>query len=275
MIFDLFQREPLLDDTTRDWIHAVFAWALRHQGRDIFFAGTQVVLPTPEFFPGRADSVHGMAQLVFDEVRAHAGLSHWPCRLLEPGALTSQPYPGQDPVAPVRAIPGSRMPGAQGTGPTLFHYAPELVPNPEALIANFAREFAHHVAAGAPEPPPAGAENWGHVTELVGVFMGFGVMFANTAFNIRVNSCGACQGPAAERPGFLSRADLSYALALFCRLKDIPAARVRPHLKTALRPFFRRALRDIDRSPQVLAGIRGDVPALADPSLRGRQPKPL
>ena len=275
MIFDLFQREPLLDDTTRDWIHEVFAWAMRHQGREIFFGGTPLVLPTPDFFPGRADNAHGMAKLIFDSVRGHAGLSHWPCRLLEPGALAAQPYPGHPQASPVRAMPGSQAPSVPDTGTTQFHYAPELVPNPEALIANFAREFAHHVAAGAPEPPPAGAENWGHVTELVGVFMGFGVMFANTAFNIRVNSCGACQGPAAERPGFLSRADLSYALALFCRLKDIPAGRVRPHLKTALRPFFRRALRDINRSPDILARIRGDVPALPDPALPGEYSKPF
>jgi hypothetical protein len=275
MILDLFRRAPLLDDTTRAWIHEVFAWALRHQGREVFFGGTELVLPTPEFFPGRADSVHGMAQLVFDSVRGHAGLGHWPCRLLEPGALAPQPYPAPPLARPVRALQGSAAPVVQDAAPALFSYAPELVRNPEALIANFAREFAHHLAAAAPEPPPAGAENWGHVTELVGVFMGFGIMFANTAFTVRVNSCGSCQGPAAERPGFLSRADISYALALFCRLKDIPAARVRPHLKSALRPFFRRALADIGRSPEVLARLRGDVPALADPALPGAYTKPF
>lgn len=274
MIFDLFQREPLLDDTTRDWIHAIFAWAMRHQGREIFFGGTQLVLPTPEFFPGRADSVHGMAQLVFESVRGHAGLDHWPCRLQEPGAWVPQAYPPQAPAVPIRTRHGSTMPVAQGSA-ALFRYTPELVANPEALIADFAREFAHHLVAAASEPPPAGEENWGHVTELVGVFMGFGVMFANTAFNVRVNSCGSCQGPAAERPGFLSRADLSYALALFCRLKEIPASQARSHLKSDLRPLLRRALRDIDRNPTVLATVRGDVPPLADPALPGRYSKPF
>jgi hypothetical protein len=274
MIFDLFQREPLLDDTTRDWIHEIFAWTMRHQGREIFFGGTRLVLPTPEFFPGRADSVHGMAQLVFDAVRGHAGLDHWPCRLQEPGAWVPQAYPPQALAVPIRAPHGSAVPVAQGSA-ALFSYTPELVANPEALIANFAREFAHHLAAAAPEPPPAGEENWGHVTELVGAFMGFGIMFANTAFNVRVNSCGSCQGPAAERPGFLSRADLSYALALFCRLKDIPPSQARPHLKSVLRPFFRRALRDIDRNPGVLAKLRGDVPPLADPALPGGYSKPF
>ncbi len=274
MIFDLFQREPLLDDTTRDWIHEVFAWAMRHQGREIFFGGTRLVLPTPEFFPGRADSVHGMAQLVFDSVRHHAGLDHWPCRLQDPEAWVPQAYPPPALAVPLRAPQGSSMPVAQGSA-ALFGYAPELVPNPEALIANFAREFAHYLAAAAPERPPAGEENWGHVTELVGVFMGFGIMLANTSFNVRVNSCGSCQGPAADRPGFLSRADLSYALALFCRLKDTPASQARPHLKSGLRPFFRRALRDIDRNPGVLATVRGDVPPLADPALPGGYSKPF
>jgi hypothetical protein len=274
MIFDLFQREPLLDDTTRDWIHAIFAWAMRHQGREIFFGGTQLVLPTPEFFPGRADSVHGMAQLVFESVRGHAGLDHWPCRLQEPGAWVPQAYPPQALAVPIRTRHDSTMPVAQGSA-ALFRFTPELVANPEALIADFAREFAHHLVAAASEPPPAGEENWGHVTELVGVFMGFGIMFANTAFTVRVNSCGSCQGPAAERPGFLSRADLSYALALFCRLKEIPASQARSHLKSDLRPLLRRALRDIDRNPTVLAMVRGDVPPLADPALPGRYSKPF
>ena len=274
MIFDLLQREPLLDETTRDWIHEVFAWAMRHQGQQIFFGGTRLVLPTPEFFPGRADSVHGMAQLVFDSVRRHAGLDHWPCRLQEPGALAPQAYPPRALAVPTRIPHGSAMPVATGSA-ALFSYAPELVPNPEALIANFAREFAHYLAAAAPERPPAGEENWGHVTELVGVFMGFGIVLANTAFNVRVNSCGSCQGPAAERPGFLSRADLSYALALFCRLKDIAPNQARPHLKSGLRPFFRRALRDIERNPDVLTKLRGEVPPFADPSLPGGYSKPF
>jgi hypothetical protein len=275
MILGLFQREPLLDDMTADWIHAVFAWALRDQGREIFFGSTQLVLPTPEFFPGRADSLHGMAQLVFESVRRHAGLSHWPCRLLAPGELAPQSYPPQAPPAPVRVAGDALVPTATGAAPAQFHYVPELVANPEALIANYAQEFAHHLAAAAPEPPPAGQDNWGHVTELLAVFLGFGIMLANTAFNVRVNSCGSCQGPAAERPGFLGRAEMTYALALFCRLKEIPPRRAKAHLARALRPYFRHALQDIDRRPDELARLRGDVPALPDPFLPGGFSKPF
>jgi len=275
MMFSLFQREPLLDDTTADWIHAVFAWALREQGREIFFGGTELVLPTPEFFPGRADNLHAMAHLVFESVRRHAGLSHWPARLLAPGQLAPQAYPPLAPAKPVRANAGTAVPAGTSGAPAQFRYAPELVGNPEALIANYAQEFAHHLAANATEPPPAGEDNWGHVTELLGVFMGFGIMLANTAFNVRVNSCGSCQGPAAERPGFLGRAEIAYALALFCKLKEIPARQAKAHLSKALRPYFRHALQDLDRKPDLLARLRGDVPALPDPSLSGGFSKPF
>jgi hypothetical protein len=246
MILGLFQREPLLDDTTADWIHAVFAWALREQGREIFFDGTDLVLPTPEFFPGRADNPHAMAQMIFESVRRHAGLNHWPCRLLAPGEFAPQNDPPQAPPPAERSIGDTGMPAAPGGPPALFRYVPELVGNPEALIASYAQEFGHHLAASASQPAPAGEENWGHVTELLGVFMGFGIMLANTAFNVRVNSCGSCQGPAAERPGFLGRAEIAYALALFCRLKDIPARRAKTHLSSALRPYFRRALQNLE-----------------------------
>ena len=275
MMFGLFQREPLLDDITRDWIHEVFAWALRHQGREVFFGDTVLVLPTPEHFPGRADNAHAMAQLIFESVRTQAGLGQWPCRLLEPGALAPQARPSRAVTPPVRGARVAVGVPAPMTDPVLFTYAPGLVGNPEALIGYFAQEFGHHVAATAQEPPPAGEENQGHVTELLGVFMGFGIMLANTAFNVRVNSCGACQGPAAERPGYLSRADLSYALALFCRLKEIPPGRVRPHLKSDLRPLFRRALADIDRSPEELARLRGTPPEPAKASLAGSFSRPF
>ncbi|AGA34833.1 hypothetical protein TVNIR_3196 [Thioalkalivibrio nitratireducens DSM 14787] len=263
MFLNLFRRDPLLDETTRQWIHEVFAWALRHQGPGVFFRKTDLVLPTPEYFPGRASSVHGMAQLMFESVRRHAGLDHWPCHLLEPGALTAQPYPRHAPGPAYRARkePAQATDGAVSTA--LFSYSPELVGNPEALIATFARDFAQHVAASAPEAPPGGRENWPHVTELVSVFMGFGLMLANTAFSVRVNRCGSCQGPAAERSGYLSRADLTYALALFCRLKDIPAGQARRHLKAALRPVFRRALAQIDRHPQDLETLKATAPAVA------------
>lgn len=275
MIFDFFQRKPLLEETTRQWLHAVFAWALRHQGEEIFFSATDLVLPTPEHFPGRATSVHEMAQLMFESVREHAGLRHWPCQLVERGALAPQPYPPQPVAPPVRQPhrPGAAL-TATGT-PALFTYPPELVNNPEALIASFAQAFAHHLAATAPEAPPGGQENWGHVTELVGVFMGFGLMFVNTAFTVRVNACGACQGPAAEREGFLSQADLTYALALFCRLKKIPPAQARRHLKSTLRPFFRRALREIDRHPEDLARVSGAATTAADPAPFGGFTQPF
>lgn len=275
MIFGLFQREPLLDATTADWIHAVFAWALREQGGEIFFGGTQLILPTPEFFPGRADSPHAMAQLVFEAVRRHAGLDHWPSQLLAPGQLAPQAYPPQAAPKPLRAVTGAVAPAATGGASAQFRYAPELVGNPEALIATYAQEFAHHLAAAATEPPPAAQDNWGHVTELLGVFMGFGIMLANTAFNVRVNSCGSCQGPAAERAGFLGRAEIAYALALFCRLKEIPERRAKAHLNKAIRPYFRQSLQDIDRNPALLSRLRGDAPALPDPSLSGGFSKPF
>jgi hypothetical protein len=275
MILGLFQREPLLDDTTADWIHAVFAWALREQGREIFFGGTDLVLPTPEFFPGRADNPHAMAQMIFESVRRHAGLNHWPCRLLAPGEFAPQNYPPQALPPPKRSMGDTEIPAAPGGTRALFHYVPEMVGNPEALIASYAQEFGHHLATSASQLAPAGEENWGHVTELLGVFMGFGIMLANTAFNVQVNSCGSCQGPATERPGFLGRAEIAYALALFCRLKGIPARRAKTHLSSALRPYFRRALRDIDRKTDVLSRLKGDVPALANPSLSGSFSKPF
>ena len=124
-------------------------------------------------------------------------------------------------------------------------YQPELLRNPQALIANYAQLLAHYLGSTAQQPPPGGTDNWPHVTELLGVYLGFGLMFANTAYNVRVSSCGSCQGPTAERVNYLSQYDISYALAIFSVLKDIPNKHVTAYLKKTLHPFYKKAVKDV------------------------------
>jgi hypothetical protein len=136
-------------------------------------------------------------------------------------------------------------------------YDPRLLNNPEAMIAGFAQLLAHHLGLRAGVEPPGGMQNWPHVTEVIGVFLGFGLLFANTAYHAPRRSCGSsCGTPTAEREAYLSQYDISYALALFCELKDIPNSAVLPQLKRSLRGFFKQCRRDIAGRSEALQRLR-------------------
>lgn len=239
----IFQRAPALDPESRAWIHAVTDWAEDEPHLEPMLRKAHLVLPTAEHFPGQADNRQAMAQLVFSRVLEHAGLADSPFRLAHPGNLMDAPVPWET-MDTARASQAGAAPASGGVG---IPYDPELVAHSQALIAHFAREIAMRLIATARQAPPALDGNEAHVAELLATRMGFGVMLANTAFQVRVNQCGACKGPAAERDTALSRDDLAYALGLFCRRQGIPPGRARAHLNAPLRPALRHALRDLDR----------------------------
>lgn len=255
-MFGLLRSKPLLDDDSVWWTFRVYDWGLRNLGSDVFYRETRLVLPTPQDFPGRADSLQGMAELIFQRVVAHAGMEHWPLRLAPPG------LPASGSVADV-TIPGAlrgreasvRKPDVPADWLSVG-YMPGLVNDPQALIATFAHQLAQLLASQVGEEPPGGPENWPHFTELLGVFSGFGLMFANSAFKVPRGGCGACAADNVSRTGYLSQYHLTYALALFAILKEIPNREVLAHLKSPLRPFFKKAVKDIKDRADALEALQ-------------------
>ena len=269
MFHKLFAPKPPLDEPSIEWIFQVFDWALRWFDAAFFRDQTRLVAPTNEWFPGRATSVHGMAELIFRSTAGYAGMGHWPLRLLPPGAgiplappLQALPHPlrGPAPAEPGTTPAGLRTDFAFGAWLPVA-YDPALVNNPEALIAGLAQTLAHHLGGAAGEPPPGGGENWPQATEIIAVFLGFGVLFANTAFQFQSRSCGSCGGPSPQRQAFLSQFDITYALALFCALKDIPLREAQRHLKSALRPHLKSCLADVTRRETRLQALRARLAA--------------
>jgi len=241
MMFGLLDRRPLLDDTYADWMFEVFGWALRNFDPVMFRDETVLVTPSNEHFPGRANSTEEMANLIFGRVVGFAGMQHWPVRLLPPGSCVLEPESEIRVVGNVRGSRAAR--DAVPTGSLPISYDPGYINNPEAMIAVFAHTLAHYLATTATEPPPGGAENWPHVTEILAVFLGFGLMFANTALVFPRGGC--CGGPTVQRSAAISQHDITYALAIFSTLKKLPPKSVTPHLKKSLRGHFKQASREI------------------------------
>ncbi len=250
MIAHFFAHKPPLDAESTQWIFDIYTWAMRNLDPRVVQGQRMLVTPTNEHFPGREDSLHAMAGLIFAKVVEYAGMDHWPLRLSDPG----EP----------QAMTGLRISGLPETGagapstPMALEYDPQLVGNPEGLIAHFAQGLAHHLALQSAEPPPGGMQNWPHLTEILTVFMGFGLMTVNSAFNYRPQTCGGggCSSRGAERQGFLSQYDLTYALALFCTLRAIPRRDVLCHLKSSLRGFFKQSMKDVSMRESELTALR-------------------
>lgn len=242
MMFGLLDRGPLLDESYAEWMLDVFAWALRNFDAAMFHDETVLVTPSNEHFPGRANSPDEMASLIFDRVVSYAGMAHWPLKLLPPDSCVLEP------TAEVRVVAGARgsraVAAAASPASLTISYDASHLNNPEAMIAVFAHTLAHYLGTSAKEPPPGGVENWPQVTEILAVFLGFGLMFANTALVLPQGGC--CGGPVVRRQAFVSQHDITYALAIFAALKRLPAKHVQSHLKKSLRGHFKRALREIE-----------------------------
>ena len=256
MFSALLKPKPLLDEASILWLFDTFDWAARRLDGGSFRARTLLVLPTNDFFPGRVNQARAMAQLIFERVVRYAAMDHWPLSLTEFGTC-AVPLPGQP--GPRHLIIKGPPRGAASSvsmdgAPHAVAYDPELIGNPEALIANLALSLAGLLAEAGGEPPPGGVENQAFAAEVLAVFMGFGLMMANSAKTIQVRSCGSCGGAQANRKGVLSQYDITYALALFCTLKDIAPKLPLGHLNKHLRPYFKGAMKDLQtRSGEVQA----------------------
>jgi hypothetical protein len=251
-MLNLFSRQAqLLDEDVIEWIFDCYAWALEQFDRNTFLNETILVIPDNAHFPGREQSIEGMANLIFDQVKKYAGVSHWPTRLVNQNEANRQVPIGlsAEISGALRGNGGAiEVPHAgASTNQLQFFYDPQQINDPEGLIAHFAHGLSYQLASSAKIPPPGGVENMPVAGELTGVFLGFGLMFANTATVVRGGGCGGCSGGGPSRQAFLNEEEATYALALFCVLKEIESKKAARHLKKHLRRFFSLALKDCER----------------------------
>lgn len=254
-MFGLFKNRALLEESSSQWLFDAFAWSLENFDANLFYNHSVLVLPTNQFFPGRVDSVHGMANLIFDQVKRYAGISHWPTRVSDQSSCSLLNAPHVEIKGTLRDPGGVADASINDEHRLLIPYNPQQINNPEGMIATFSHTLAHYMGQMAKTPPPGGIEHWPHVTELLAVYLGFGLMFANSAFTFR-GGCGSCYNPNANRNAYLSEQETTYALAIFAVLKDIPNSSVTVHLKSHLRGFYKKAVNEIKQRADDLARLR-------------------
>ncbi len=256
MLFSLFKSKPLLDEPTVHWLFDCYEWALRQFDARIFREESVLVLPNDRFFPGRVNSIEEMAELIFGKVKEYAGVSHWPTRLVDGRQCAIETSAQVVIVGPLRSRHGTMPATVEESHRLQIAYDPALVNNPEAMIAGLSHQVAHYLAGLSQTPPPGGEQSWAQATEVLAAFLGFGLVFANSAFNVRIPRCGSCAPQPVDRQSFLSQYDSTYALAIFCVLKEIPNHAVLPTLKSSLRGFYKKAVKEISNNKDALSRLR-------------------
>ncbi len=123
---------------------------------------------------------------------------------------------------------------------------------PEALVAVLAHELAHYLTRTAGSPPPGGDKNREYATDLLAVFMGFGLFLANSAVEFQQFTGIDTQGWRSRTLGYLSEFELVYCLAVFCALEQIDRAALLPYLKPSLIPVYDDCLKDLRSKPKVV-----------------------
>lgn len=249
LISKVFNNEPVLDENSKAWILDTFAWAKANLDNQYFEQATQLVLPTNDFYPGRVNSVEEMAQVIFDKTKEYAGLSQWPIVPAAPQSALPTSIPnlgvgvksrGQEPNFALASE-------LRGTIPVRIH--PQQVNQVQDLIGYLVQTlvniYVNQVLVNQTvELPPGGEETAAQRVDLIAVFLGFGVIFSNTAYQFK-GGCGSCNNSSLNRQAGLPEVETLYALAVFCHYKSIDAKQVLPHLKPHLKSTFKRCVKDV------------------------------
>lgn len=246
MLSALFKTRPLLATNEQAWILDTFAWAIENFDINVFKDESQLVLPNNEFYPGKVSSIHEMALAIFNNTVKYAGMQGWPIKLVAPEVYENKPM---SQLALPQIFRGKHGQITEQSEQQFIYitYNPQQINQPQDMIASFAHALATILIVQSGEIPPGGQENLPQAAEVVACFMGFGVMFANTAYQFK-GGCGSCFNASANRQAALPEKESVYILALFSVLKKIPIKSVRAHLKSHMRKTFTMAYKELNSS---------------------------
>lgn len=240
----LFWGGTYLDADDEAWQVETWAWFLKEFGGvDALRRRAALVTPTAKFFPATGQDGEARVAHIFDCVKRLAGMADWHCRLI------AQPRSAELSLAPLAALkPIKRAPAGtfafDGNEATIS-YDPANEGDPFTLITVFIHELAHYLLASHVDNAPGGKEVHEYTTDLMTVYLGFGVFGANSAFNFSQFTGVRSQGWRTSRLGYLGERAWVFALAVFLELRGQDLDEVKPFLKNHLFVELRKARRHI------------------------------
>jgi hypothetical protein len=131
--------------------------------------------------------------------------------------------------------------------------------DPMTLVAVIAHELGHIILL-RPGLVDRAEPDMEPLTDLLTVFLGFGIFTANAAFRFEQHQDGRSQGWSARRQGYLSEEEFGYALARFAYERGEMKPAWVSFLSTNVKTFTKRSIAWLaaNREPQVLVHSRRD-----------------
>ena len=282
MLSTLFKVKPIIDEESKEWIFDTFAWCIDQLDGDFFNNNSELILPNNSFYPGSSSSVEEMAESIFTNTLKYTGMTSWPIKLVPLQNFTQKPMPrlsfesilrGEN--AKISASISDHESSHVNREVSYKVEGEEVVPTidiafhasqlnqPQDLIAylvqrqagilvfqndaNTSTNTSETMTSGA----PGGNEVLAQTIDLVACFMGFGVIFANTAYQFK-GGCGSCNDRNLNRQPALPELETVYALALFSVMKGIDIQPIKKELKSHLYKPFRQAHKELVSELQLL-----------------------
>jgi len=270
MLSTFFKTKPVIDESSKEWIFDTFAWCMDQLDGDFFKDNSELILPNNSFYPGSSSSVEEMANTIFANTTKYAGMTSWPLKLVSSDNFVKKEMPqlffqsrlrGESAKISTNVsvstnpsisynVEGEKVASSIPTNPAIdiaFHSS--QLNQPQDLIAYLVQVHAgilvnQHGALTSGISAPCGKELLPQTIDLVACFMGFGVIFANTAYQFK-GGCGSCNNRNLNRQPALPELETVYALALFCVIKGVEIKTVKKELKSHLYKPFRQAHKEI------------------------------
>jgi hypothetical protein len=245
-----FSTKLPVDDDARAWVDEGFSRLERMLGRSRMLEA-EAILPEPEYFPDPYDKSPDAAKALFHRICAYmradpdqVELEFFPDETEELREILPHWSGGSDGCAGLyysRANPGhDEKNGADHKDRMLIALSNTLLKEPITLIATVAHELGHVILLGGglmdqstPDHEP--------MTDLLTVFLGFGIFTANAAAHFSQFQDERRQGWSMRRLGYLSQETYGYALAKFAAERSEPKPDWVRHLSTNVRSYFKQS----------------------------------
>jgi hypothetical protein len=259
MLSTFFKSKPVVDEASKEWIFDTFSWCIDQLDGDFFKNNSELILPNNSFYPGNSNSVDEMAETIFANTIKYAGMTSWPIRLEPAESFVQKPIPQLMFASSMRGenakvssqvsnqvsykVEGEVVGASVGTSIAIAFHSSQLN-QPQDMIAYLVQRQANILVNQLGVLPPGGQEVFPQTIDLIACFMGFGVIFSNTAYQFK-GGCGSCNNQNLNRQAALPELETVYALALFCVIKAIEVKQVKKELKSHLYKPFRQAHKEI------------------------------
>jgi hypothetical protein len=236
-----------------DWTLRKFAWLIRTQGKEETFR-RPLVFPSRDWWPAVWVPGEGAAVSLLDGLQRGAGLERLP---LDLRILDEEEEALRD------GVPASAEATACIYEPPTGSGTPEIAIGAGALKdgVSLAGIFSHGLShlqldqrLPRQSPPPLDREQ---LVDLLGITLGFGIFQCEAAF--RVLSWTLPRRSKhfdIARIGYLSQAELSFAMALWCCARGMNVEDVPRHLSANGKGYFKEAYRFFDDRPELVGNLR-------------------